>query len=281
MRYTLFFALFALCSLGFAAAEPVTLSFRAPQTAGISGFLTFWDTPVILGEDGKTEVIDHGYSGMGPSAIWNPAKRENGMKPGALVFDAVHRSLLVRFPGAAEQIAMQVNAGFAIRKVELLLPFKDTEFWPEGYDDPSGMSFLGTQWKDNPPQWHAVAWALRKPWVADPKLGPTYNAYLNGTGYWAKYGAQDTEHDRYPTRFGPVAVSYKHPEGRLDLTALLTDATYGASLATRLRALEDNGLLVRKEEYYDARYLTGGYEWGTSTGGRGILIHSPVLVPHS
>ena len=60
MRYTLFFALFALCSLGFAAAEPVTLSFRAPQTAGISGFLTFWDTPVILGEDGKTEVIDHG-----------------------------------------------------------------------------------------------------------------------------------------------------------------------------------------------------------------------------
>jgi hypothetical protein len=258
----------------------VTLVFDQPQTAGLSGFRAMWDTPVVLAADGAVAEVDRGDFGKAPSALWDPANklRENGAKPGGLAFDAVHRSLLVRFPGAGQAIYAKLAEGRTIRKVELVLPFRANELWPENYADPSGMSFLGTAWKDTPAQWHAVAWALRRPWQADPTSGPTFNAYLNGAGYWAKYGAQDTAKDRFPQQFGPEEVSDKHPEGRLDITAVLNDPAFGKAVTDRLRGLEDNGLLVRKEEYYDARYLYGGYEWGTATGGRGILIGTPQLV---
>ena len=163
----------------------LTLTIEEVETAGISGFRPFWDRPVVLSEDGPLEDEDHGEFGRGPSAVWAPEKRGDGTKPGALVFDALHRSLLVRFPGAAEAIAARIREGHAVEKVELTLPFRDTEFWPEGYIMPSGMSFLGDRWVKTPPTWHAVAWALRRPWRADPDLGPTFNAYLNGVGYWA------------------------------------------------------------------------------------------------
>lgn len=260
------------------STAPVSLTFTHPQMAGISGFRAMWDTPVVLAEDGTTEMRDRGEYGKGLLAMWDPAKRQNGALPGAPVFDAVHRSLLVRFPGMAAAIAEHLTRGYAVQKVELVLPFRDTELWPEGYADPAGLSMLGDLWARVPPQWHAVAWALRRPWVADPQLGPTFNASLNGAGNWTKYGAQDTETDRYPRQFGPTEVSCQQPEGHMDVTALLTDPSYGKARATRLRRLEDNGFLVRKWEYYDARYLCGGYEWGTATGGRGILIHAPKLV---
>ena len=304
---------------------PLTLTIEEVETAGISGFRPFWDRPVVLSEDGPLEDEDHGEFGRGPRAVWAPGKRGKGTKPGALVFDALHRSLLVRFPGAAEAIAARIRQGRAVETVELVLPFRDTEFWPEGYIMPSGMSFLGDRWVKTPPIWHAVAWALRRPWRADPSLGPTFNAYLNGVGYWAKYGAQDTEHDRYPQQFGPTEVSHREKHGyqdpppepeapkqpaadpnapddivdpdqefekpdpeverqreaaRMDLTAALTDPAFGPSLAARLRRLSDCGFLVRKWETHDLRYkdLWSGYEWGTTTGGRGILIHKPTLV---
>nr|CAA9265798.1 hypothetical protein AVDCRST_MAG63-2671 [uncultured Armatimonadetes bacterium] len=262
-----------------AARDPVTLTFGQPQTAGISGFRRMWDTPVVLGESGAVEEVDKGTFGKGPRAVWFPAERDGGgARPGALVFDAQHRSLLVRFPGAAQKIAAQMARGYAVRRIEVLLPYRGTELWPEGYKDPSGLSFMGDLWVRDPPRWHAVAWALRKPWVADARSGPTYNAYINGAGYWAKFGAQDEKRDRFPTRFGPAEVSYKNAEGRLDVTPVLRDAAFGATPEQRLRGFESCGLLIRKWETYDQRYNQSGYEWAVATAGRGILLHTPKLI---
>ena len=230
------------------AAEPVTLTFDQPQTAGISGFRAKWDTPL----------------------------------PGALVFDAVHRSLLVRFPGAAEAIAAQVGKGYAVQKVELVLPFDDTELWTSDIGYEQRTSFGGTEnYQQHKPTWHAVAWALRKPWMADKETGPTFNAFINGAGYWTKFGAQDSAKDRFPQQFGPTEVSYQQTTGSMDVTPVLADAGFGASLAARLRTLEDNGFMLRKWEIYDYRFRKAGdgaYEWQVATGGRGIKIKPPRLV---
>jgi len=240
-------AILMMVALGPAAlqGEVVTLSVDKSEAALISGFREKWNTP----------------------------------QPAQLVFDAVHRSLLVRFPGAAERVAAQVAKGYRVQKLELLLPFKDTEFAPP-YK--VRWSFGGTEhYKKVKPQWHAVAWALRRPWEADDELGPTFNAYINGAGYWARYGAQDTAHDRFPRRFGPTEVSYKQTLARMDVTAALTDAAFGNGLAERLRRLEDCGFLLRKWEVYDFRFRKNGdgaYEWQVATGGHGIKVGPPKLV---
>ena len=84
--------------------------------------------------------------------------------------------------------------------------------------------------------WHGPsAWL----WIADKERGPTFNAYLNGIGYWARYGASDTDKDRFLTRFGPFELSHVVREGRVDVTAMLTDPTFGADLGTRLRLMEE------------------------------------------
>ena len=240
------------------------------EMAGISGFRTFWDKPVMLAETGETKEMGISTT-RDISAIWT------GEKPGAPVFDAAHRSLLVRFPGAAETVAALRRTGKEIVKVELVLPFTGTEIQPELYRQPEGQYFLGDAWARIKPKWHAVAWALRKPWKADPKTGPTFNAYINGAGYWAKYGAADEEQDRHPQVFGPTEVSLDVPEGRLDITAMLTDAGFGASLGERLRALADCGVVVRKLESYDAAFYSGGYDYQTCTGQRGIRVKTPYL----
>jgi hypothetical protein len=106
--------------------------------------------------------------------------------PGAMTVDAVHRTVLLRFPSTAEAIKARLDAGLSIEKVELVLDFDGTEILPSG----DNISQMGQQqWRENPPQWHVVAWAMRRPWIADKERGPTFNAYLNGAGYWGKYGA--------------------------------------------------------------------------------------------
>jgi hypothetical protein len=290
MRPVVAVAFLLLCAAAFTAApKTVTLTFDQPQTAGICGYRTMWDTPVVTAENGVTEMPEGGFKDRRLVAPWSPAKRQNGVLPGGLVIDAIHRSLLVRFPGAAAQIAASVKQGYGVQKVELVLPFLDNELVPEGKSAMDGRPpaegyMYRTNWgvleqyKADDPTWHAVAWALRKPWAADPQLGPTFNAAVNGAVYWTKFGAQDTVRDRFPARFGPTEVSGRAPEGRMDVTALLTDSAYGKTLADRLSALESCGFLLRKEETYDYRYYTGAYEWATATGGIGLRIKTPRLV---
>jgi hypothetical protein len=267
------------------SAETITLD--DAQTAGISGFRAMWNTPVVTASNGVRVMVDSILKDRGGQAPWAPSARAGGTQPGALAFDALQRSLLVRFPGAAETLAAKVNAGFTITKAELVLPFADEELWPEGSSSGApaegGYDYrmnwgVDALYRAERPTWHAQAWALRQPWQADASNGPTFNAWLNGAGYWARYGAQDDRHDRFPALFGPVAVNVEKPEGRLDITATLADPAYGATLAARLRRLADCGFLLRKQELYDHRYFTGCYEWATATGGRAIVIHPPKLV---
>ncbi|HUU70595.1 MAG TPA: hypothetical protein VM186_13785, partial [Planctomycetota bacterium] len=215
-------------------------------TAAISGFRKNWDTPVAQGGEGAA---------------------------GTLVFDAVNRSLLVRFPEAAKMIIDRLNAGWKIDKAELVLDWSGYEMRPADYARTSGQ-----RWRERPPRWHALAWALRRPWMPDAALGPTFNAYVNGLGYWSKYGAQDTQRDCYPAQLGPAELSEVQREGRIDITAVLTDATYGQSVADRLRLPAEQGFLVRKWEVYDARYNFGGYDVDSMTGQCGIMVARPRLV---
>lgn len=258
---------------------PLRLEIDEVQTAGICGFRPLWDTPVPLSEDGAAGLVRSPYHyGDAWSAYWLPEHRAGGSQPGALAFDAVHRAMLVRFPTAAALIARRLGEGLGIASVVLELPFRSTELWPEYYREPDGLSFVGRSWSDRLPRWHAVAWALRRPWKSDGELGPTYNANVNGLSYWTRFGAQDTAQDRFPDPFGPAEVSSAHPDGGLDLTAFLTDARYGPTLADRLGALNDQGVLVKKWELYDASYWSGGYEYATATGHRAILVGRPRLV---
>jgi hypothetical protein len=276
--------LFADSALG----QETVLTFDQPQTAGISGFRAQWDLAIPLSEDGATQIVDPVVKDRSPTAIWSPSRR--GGRPGALAFDALNRSLLVRFPGSAAAIVDRIRKGFVINKIELVLPFRDTELWPPG--DPNFAPSDGYLYRMNwgvdalyrklPPRWHAVAWAVRRPWLSDEKLGPTFNAYINGVGFWTRYGAGDELQDRFPIRFGPVELSEKAREGRIDVSALFSAPTFGAILTDRIRLLDCCGFIVNKVETYDARYYTGvktgAYEWATATGGRAILVNTPKLV---
>ncbi len=283
------------------AGAETTLVLTNVQMAGMSGFRADWDRPISVAGDGAVKRVDLGTCGNGLVADWSTNR------PGAPVFDAVHRSLLVRFPDASGEVAAHSD-GRRLVKAELLLDFIDTEYFATGYAEPAGMSFLGGTWTTLPPEWHAVAWVLRRPWAADPQQGPTFNAWLNGAGYWAKYGAQDTTKDRFPRQFGPTEVSWRSagdyagpiatysnlaalalgvhvatnmaPVGaaaRMDVTDVLTNSIYGKTLSDRLAVVADQGFLIRKWETYDAKFWQGGYEWATATGPRGIRIAAPRL----
>ncbi len=261
-----------------APARTEQLVIEGAECAGISGFRADWNRPIPLAVDGAMKAREDETKGFGggPVADWrDPAK------PGAIACDAVHRSLLVRFPGAAESIAAALGQGKTIVRVELVLPYRGTEIFPSvDYKNPTGMSFLGRQWAKKEPCWHAVAWALKQPWLADRELGPTYNAFINGAGYWAGFGAREAGKDRVPQHFGPAPLNKESPEARLDITASLNDPAFGADAGIRLRRLADCGFLVRKWEVYDASFWGGGYEWGTATGPRAFLLGSPKLVLH-
>ena len=258
-----------------------TLVIDQPDMAGLSGFRAHWDRPIPVAVDGARLLKDNVVTNRGQTAVWD------GIKPGPLAFDAVHRNLLVRFPAAAPKIAEALAKGQTIEKVELVLPYLDEEIWPagQGADYPCADGYrYRSNWdadklyRAQRPNWHAIAYALRKPWQADPKIGPTYNAAINGAVYWKRFGASDTNEDRFPAQLGPVEVSSYKPEGRLDVTAVVTEPVYGKTLADRLRVLADCGFILSKQEVYDARYFQGAYEWAISTGPRAILIQPPTLV---
>ncbi len=224
------------------AAAPVALTVTTAQSAGIDG--RAWD---------KTS-------------------------PGATTFDATQRAVLLRFPGAAAAIAAKLKEGYVIEKAEVALTYAGFELQPDGYHLRTGM--MVELMKKTPPQWHVIGWALRKPWEAHTDYGPTFNASINGAGYWARFGASDETKDRFPARFGPAELSATQPEARLDVTAVLTDPAYGKTLESRLRILDEQGLLLRKWETYDHRYdeWWSAYEWATPTAGHGLTFTAPKLL---
>lgn len=268
-----------------------------PTCAGMSGFRAFWNQPIPVAENGVRIVKDNLVKDRGQTAVWD------GVNPGPLAFDAMHRSLMVRFPDAGQRIANELAQFQEIEKVELVLPYVDEEIWPQGRTDfasPDGYRYR-TNWdcdnyyrgvvlektkKYNPsityreerPNWHAVAYVLRKTWHADSVTGPTYNAAIKGIVYWKNFGASDTNEDRFPGQLGPVEVSSYHPEGRLDVTSVLIDKTYGKTLADRLKVLSDCGFILNKQELYDHRYFVWVYEFTGSAGPRAIIIKQPKLV---
>ena len=198
--------------------------------------------------------------------------------PDSMTVDAVHRAVLLRFPSTAEAIKAKLEAGLTIAKVEVALEYAHHEIVPQGY---IGAGVGASKWNADPPRWHVIAWALRRPWVAGKEQGPTFNAYLSGAGYWTKYGAADAEKDRFVTRFGPSELSQSHPQALLDITAVLNDSTFGPDLGSRLRLIEENGLLLKKLETYDVRYNYLGppdYEWAVATGGHGLAFQNPRLI---
>ena len=275
------FAFLAVAGL-VATAAAETIEIAAAECAGMSGFRAHWDRTIPVAEEGERIQRDAVVKDRGQTAVWG------GEKPGPLAFDAVHRSLLVRFPGAAKEIAAAVKSGKEIEKVELVLPHLDEELWPTGsggadYPCADGYRYrmnwdCDKMYRAQRPSWHAVAHALRKPWTADAAIGPTYNAAINGAVYWKRFGATDTAEDRYPAQLGPAEVSSYKPEGRMDVTTVLTDSAYGKTLADRLGVIANNGFVINKEEVYDARYFTGAYEWAISTGPQAILVKQPKLI---
>jgi hypothetical protein len=114
--------------------------------------------------------------------------------------------------------------------------------------------------------------------MADATSGPTYNAAVNGAVYWKRFGASDTNEDRFPQELGPAEVSSYKPAGRMDVTAVVTDEDFGKTLGERLRVLADCGFVIRKWEVYDMRFYDGAYEFQVGTGPRAVLVKSPQLV---
>ena len=197
---------------------------------------------------------------------------------GGRTIDAVHRSVLLRFPGAADQIALVLREGRVLTRAELSLAYEGYEIVPEGY---LCRPDLGRKlWTDDPPTWHVQAWPLRRPWVADATHGPTVNASVAGRCYWTRFGATDPMQDRHGDLMQSVELSHRAREARIDITRLLATDVLAKEAGVRLLALEQNGFLLRKLETYDSRYRQPGnaYEWAMPTGGHGLTFANPRLI---
>lgn len=197
---------------------------------------------------------------------------------GGRTFDAVHRSVLLRFPGAADAIAGVLRRGRSLVKAELSLTYEGYEIVPEGYTCRDGLGRKA--WTENPPNWHVQAWPLRQPWIAGPSNGPTFNASAHGRRYWARYGASDPKRDRFDPLPEQPELSLQEREARFDITPLLATDALTTDAGARLLMLEQCGFLLRKLETYDTRYRVAGdaYEWAMPIGGHGLQFGAARLL---
>lgn len=186
-----------------------------------------------------------------------------------MFFDAVHRFLLLRFPGCAEAIHAKLQEGYRIGSARLTMRWTQQEFRRVAGYPWRGYAVKGKE----PPAWHADAYLLGRPWEDDEKLGPTWNAHLNGAGYWARGGARETDSDRSLNPLDTTELSEKSADGAIDVTAALTSPRFGKTTAQRLRRLESSGFLLQKRELND--YELG--QKGLPTGVCRIWIEDPVL----
>ena len=224
------------------ARDDEQIAIAASETATIDG--RAWDTPIVGGH----------------------------------TIDAVHRSVLLRFPGAADQIALVLREGRILTRAELSLAYEGYEIVPEDYLCRPG---LGRKlWTEDPPTWHVQAWPLRRPWIADSSHGPTFNAAVATRSFWTRFGASDPSQDRLAGVLDPRELSHRAREARFDITRLLASDILLRDAGARLLALEQNGFLLRKLETYDSRYRQPGnaYEWAMPTGGHGLRFAAPRLI---
>jgi hypothetical protein len=224
--------------------------------------------PIVEGQD-VTLTFDAPMHALLNARAWDQPQEQWTKKDDEFAFDAVHRFLLVRFPGSAGAIHRRLSEGYVLKKAELRLTWQKQEFRRvEGY------SWRGyAVEKQDPPSWHASVHLLRRPWMADGEIGPTWNAYVNGGGYWHQGGARDPELDRYGDPLATEELSEAHPEARFDVTAAFTAADFGGDSSTRLRRAEDHGFLVRKTELANPELG----EKGLCTGPARIWTATPTL----
>ncbi|MHB9026629.1 MAG: hypothetical protein ACYC7E_21055 [Armatimonadota bacterium] len=223
MKACLYALLFLFALSGAVAEEALVLRFDQPMSTMVD--IHHWD-------ETKQQ--------------WLPAKQQ-----GDMFFDAVHRFLLLRFPGSAEAIHAKLREGYRVDEARLTFRWAKQE-WErvEGYQ-----GWRGWMFKDKtPPDWHASVWALRRPWTDDAQVGPTWNAYINGAGYWRAGGGLDKSFDHFPRLLGETLLTARHPDGAVDVTSLLASAAYGKDPMARLRALADCGFLIHKSELFNREF---------------------------
>ncbi len=197
---------------------------------------------------------------------------------GGSTMDAVHRAVLIRFPGSAAQIKAALDQGMDIERAEITLEFANSETNPPGYTLRHGLGVQ--QWQSNLPRWHVIAHALRQPWAAHATFGPTSRYRVRLISPWSDVNAANSQTDRFAQIYGPAELSHSARTARIDITAALTTGAIEESLGPRLRMIEQNGFILHKLETYDMRYRPPGeiYEWAIPTGGHGLVFQKPALV---
>jgi len=200
----------------------------------------------------------------------------NRVLPNSKTFDAIHRSVLLRFPGAARKIKDRLDKGFRIAAAGIELSYNGYETHPEGYLVRDGLG--GKKWEQDPPRWHIIMWPLRRPWRADANLGPTFGASIKGVVSWTEPGAMSETSDRFPVQLGPSELSHSSPIAHVDITRYL--ASDDQRLGEGLRLIEESGFIIQKVEKYDSKYrdLGDAYEWAVPTGGHGLTFSGPKLI---
>ncbi len=191
---------------------------------------------------------------------------------GRLFYDGIHRFLLLRFPESAELIADKLREGYAIESAELRLTYDGQEWGRvEGYSSRNwSLIRKGVQM----PNYSARVYALNRNWMDDPELGPTWNAYINGSGYWRAGGARTAGVDRHPEPLGVAGVSSNNINGVINVTDMLTDALYGETIGHRLRAMADHGFIVQRHELSNLEF--GSYT--LATGAARVYVKEPTLI---
>lgn len=240
-----------------------------------TGIVVVLATTGVLGQEVGTTalVFDEPIAAVVNARHWDETQQQwmdaqDQEKP--LFFDSVHRFLLLRFPGMAEAVHARLQEGHRPVSARLTMRWVDQEFMRV-----RGYAHRSWPLQDRePPAWHAQVWALRRPWVDDGEIGPTWNAYLNGLGYWRAGGARDAQADRLPVPVAEVELSAAQPEATVDLSGLLESPEFGGSAGERLRALEQQGVLLSKLELYNEEFG----EYGAPMATARIWVSDPTLV---
>jgi len=245
---------------------------RTSTISAVAAGLLLAGTPAAAAEELTLRFADP-VAAVINARRWDETQEQWIDKRGAqspLFFDAVHRFLLLRFPDAAEAIHAKLSDGHAIESAKVVLHYEKHEWLRV-----AGYRHRGYALKGQPgPKWHAQVWSLRRPWISDAEIGPTWNSAINGLAYWALGGARGRHQDRSEAPLGKAGLWPEHPVGEVDVTAVLTSGASGTTMGQRLRQMADCGFLVQKAEL--SEFSRG--EKATVIGCNRMWVRSPELV---